>query len=131
MLPLEISSELNTVRLQAVVDFLALSEGVATLYLFGDDRPLPGGAPVASALAAIPLFEPAGAVVDGFLIITLPPGALVTASGQVTWLRLINGAGTWAFDCNVTDEDGPGPAKMPSRTLYAGGFVNPLLIVLG
>jgi len=128
---IDISVELANARLQAVVDFLAIGEGVATMYLFGGARPLPGGAPAAPAVAAIPLFEPAGTVAGGLLAITLPPGVLVTASGQVTWLRLVNGAGTWAWDCNVTDDTGLGPAKMPSTMLYAGGFLSPLLIVLG
>ena len=120
----DISTALNDARLQAVVDFLALGSGDATLTLHSGTRPALGAAPPGPALAEIALLEPAGTVSAGVLTFATPPAVMVSITGTATWARLSNGAGTLAFDCDVTDTTGPGPIKLPSTALYAGGYVN-------
>jgi len=46
---------------------------------------------------------------------------MITATGQASWARIVNGEGDLAWDCDVSDLNGAGELRLPSTTLYAGG----------
>lgn len=130
MAAIDISIALNSARLQAVVDFLALGSGDATLAIYSDTRPALGAAPPTPALVSIQLPEPAGTVSSGVLTLGTAAPAMAAESGVATWARIVNGNGDIALDCDVTATAGDGPVKLPSTSLYAGGYVNLISAVL-
>lgn len=119
---LEISTELNDYRLQGVVDFLAVGTTNAVADIFSGDRPAFKGTPTGDLLVSIALVEPLGTIADGGLTITPTPEAMILISGVAVWARVKNGDGVIGWDCSVSDLLGDGELKLPSTTLYAGGY---------
>jgi hypothetical protein len=77
------------------------------------------------------LVEPIGEVEDGLLTITPTGEALIETSGEATWARIVNGDGALAWDCDVSNLDGTGELRLPSTTLYAGGYTRIVSGLLG
>ena len=117
-----ISTALNDYRLQGVMAFLAQGSEGARAEVYDGARPVLGGAQLGQLLVAIALAEPLGTIQDGLLTLTPTDEVMITATGQATWARLVNGAGALAWDCDVSDLTGTGELRLPSTTLYAGGF---------
>jgi hypothetical protein len=117
-----ISPGLNEYRLQGVMAFLAQGSEGARAEFYDGVRPALGGAPLGQLLVAIALSEPIGTVAEGVLTLTPTAEVMITATGQATWARLVNGEGAVAWDCDVSDLTGTGELRLPSTTLYAGGF---------
>ena len=117
-----ISPALNEYRLQGVIAFLAQGSAGARVDVYDGVRPALGGAPLGQLLVAIGLAEPIGTVAAGVLTLTLTTEVMITATGQATWARVVNGEGAVAWDCDVSDLNGTGEPRLPSTTLYAGGF---------
>lgn len=118
-----ISVALNEYRLGGTLEFLNVGSGVAHILIYDSARPANGAAITTETLLVdVPLLDPPGTVGSNKLSITTPPDALILASGIAAWARVINGDGSHAIDCDVTDIAGAGPIKMASTTLYAGGI---------
>jgi hypothetical protein len=128
---IQISTALNDYRLNAVINFLAIGTENAHVQIYGGERPNFGEEPDGDLLATIVLVEPIGEVEDGLLAITPTGEALIEASGVATWARIVNGDGTLAWDCDVSDLNGTGELRLPSTTLYAGGYTRIVSGLLG
>lgn len=103
--------------------FLDTGAGNATIQIYGTARPAAGAAAGAAPLVTVVLAKPCGTVDNGLLVLASqdPAGDLITTSGTATWARFVNGAGTWAFDADVSVEGGAGEVQFPGTTLFAGG----------
>ena len=128
---IQISSALGDYRLNAVVNFLAIGTQNASVRIYGGARPALGAAPSGDLLATIVLVEPIGEVEDGLLSITPTGEALIETGGVATWARIVNGDGVLAWDCDVSDLNGAGELRLPSTTLYAGGYTRIVSGLLG
>lgn len=128
---IQISTALNDYRLNAVVNFLAIGTENAHVLIYGGVRPALGATPGSDLLATIVLVEPIGEVEDGLLAITPTSEALIETSGTATWARIVNGDGELAWDCDVSDLNGTGELRLPSTTLYAGGYTRIVSGLLG
>lgn len=128
---IQISSALNDYRLNAVVNFLAIGTENASVRIYSGVRPAFGAAPSGDLLATLVLVEPIGDVEGGQLAITPTGEALIETSGAATWARIVNGDGDLAWDCDVSDLGGTGELRLPSTTLYAGGYTRIVSGLLG
>lgn len=128
---IQISDELNAYRLQGVITFLALGTEQARAHVYAGPRPGFGEAPQGPLLASIVLAEPLGAVVDGVLEVAPTNEALILTTGEATWARIVNGNGALAWDCDASDLNGTGELRLPTITLYAGGYTRILTGLLG
>ncbi|MFT4269188.1 MAG: hypothetical protein QM586_18550 [Xenophilus sp.] len=128
---IQISTDLNDYRLNAVVNFLAIGTDNARVLIYGGTRPAFGATPAGDLLATIVLVEPIGEVENGQLTITPTDEALIDTSGAATWARIVNGDGALAWDCDVSDLNGAGELRLPSTTLYAGGYTRIVSGLLG
>lgn len=128
---IEISTELNEYRLNGVIAFLALGAENAKVHVYDGERPPLGGPPAGHRLASILLVEPIGTVADGLLILAPTPEVMILASGEAAWARIVNGDGALAWDCDVSDLNGSGELRLPSTTLYAGGYTRLVSGTLG
>ena len=128
---IQISTDLNDYRLNAVVNFLAIGTENARVRVYGGVRPAFGAAPSGDLLATLVLVEPIGEVEDGQLAITPTGEALIETGGEATWARIVNGDGALAWDCDVSDLNGTGELRLPSTTLYAGGYTRIVSGLLG
>ena len=128
---IQISTALGDYRLNAVVNFLAIGTQNASVRIYGGTRPALGAAPSGDLLATIVLIEPIGEVEDGLLSITPTGEALIETGGVATWARIVNGDGVLAWDCDVSDLNGTGELRLPSTTLYAGGYTRIVSGLLG
>ena len=128
---IQISDELNAYRLQGVITFLALGTEQARAHVYAGPRPGIGEAPQGPLLASIVLAEPLGTVVDGVLEVAPTNEALILTTGEATWVRIVNGNGALAWDCDASDLNGTGELRLPTTTLYAGGYTRILTGLLG
>jgi hypothetical protein len=128
---IEISAALNASRLNGVIAFLAIGAENAKVHLYDGARPVLGGTPAGTLLTSIVLVEPLGTVADGFLTLAPTPEAMILASGEATWARIVNGDGALAWDCDVSDLNGTGELRLASTTLYAGGYTRIVSGTLG
>ena len=128
---IQISDALGDYRLNAVVNFLAIGTQNASVRIYGGARPALGAAPSGDLLATIVLVEPIGEIEDGLLSITPTGEALIEIGGVATWARIVNGDGVLAWDCDVSDLNGTGELRLPSTTLYAGGYTRIVSGLLG
>jgi hypothetical protein len=128
---IEISTELNEYRLNGVIAFLAGGAENARANLYDGVRPTLGGAPTGNLLVSIVLMEPIGTVANGLLTLTPTDEVMIATTGQATWARIVNGNGALAWDCDVSDLNGSGELRLPSTTLYAGGYTRIVSGVLG
>ena len=117
-----ISPALNEYRLQGVMAFLAQGSEGARAEIYDGVRPGLGEHPAGNQLVTIILADPLGTIAEGVLTLAPTPEVMITATGQATWARIVNGEGTVAWDCDVSDLNGAGELRLPSTTLYAGGF---------
>ena len=128
---IQISDELNAYRLQGVITFLALGTDQARAHVYAGPRPGFGEAPQGPLLASIVLAEPLGTIVDGVLEVAPTNEALILTTGEATWARIVNGNGALAWDCDASELDGVGELRLPTTTLYAGGYTRILTGLLG
>lgn len=128
---IEISNALNGYRLQGVITFLALGTEQARAHVYAGPRPSFGAPPQGPLLASIVLAEPLGTVVDGVLEVAATNEALILTTGEATWARIVNGQGALAWDCDASDLEGSGELRLPTTTLYAGGYTRILTGLLG
>ena len=118
---ISVSVALANARLEAVVTFLALGNSAARVNIYGTTRPASGADPGSAPLVSIPLLEPVGTVTSGVLTITPPESAMISVTGAALWARFVNGNGAPAWDCDVSEEGGPGEVWLDSVALFAGG----------
>lgn len=128
---IQISTALNDYRLNAVINFLAIGTENARVLIYGGMRPAFGEEAEGDLLATLVLIEPIGDVADGQLAITPTEEALIAISGTATWARIVNGDGALAWDCDVSDLNGTGELRLPSTSLYAGGYTRIVSGLLG
>lgn len=119
---IEISSELNSYRLQGVVDFLALGSNPPYVEIYEGLRPAFKATPIGALLVTLPLQDPVGTVSNGILTLNPSEEAQVLVDGTASWARVYNGSGGVAWDCDVSVVGGAGELKVVSLNLYAGGF---------
>ena len=118
---ISVSVALANARLDAVVAFLAIGNGAARVDLYGTVRPANGADPGGAPLVSIALLEPVGTVTSGVLTITPPESAMISVTGTAVWARFVNGNDAPAWDCDVSEEGGPGEVWLDSVQLFAGG----------
>lgn len=118
---ISVSVALANARMEAVVTFLALGADAARADIYGTARPANGADPGGVPLVSIPLLEPVGAVASGILTIDPPESAMISVTGVAAWARFVNGSGAQAWDCDVSEEGGPGEVWLDSVQLFAGG----------
>ncbi len=128
---IEISNALNGYRLQGVITFLALGTEQARAHVYAGPRPSLGAPPQGPLLVSIVLAEPLGTVVDGVLEVAATNEALILTTGEAKWARIVNGQGALAWDCDASDLEGTGELRLPTTTLYAGGYTRILTGLLG
>lgn len=128
---IQISAELNAYRLNGVITFLSAGSENARAEIYDGVRPALGGTPSGNLLASIVLMEPLGAVADGLLTVATTNEVMIGNTGQATWARIVNGNGALAWDCDVSDLNGTGELRLPSTTLYAGGYTRIVSGLLG
>ena len=128
---IQISTALNDHRLDGVITFLALGTPVAVARIYSGARPAFGTTPTGTLLVEIPLQEPIGLVANGSLAITPSDEALILADGEATWARVVNGEGSIAWDCDVSNLAGTGEIRISSTTLFAGGYTRIISGTLG
>jgi hypothetical protein len=128
---IRISTALNDYRLNAVVNFLAIGAENARVLIYEGLRPVLGVEPEGRLLVTIVLVNPIGEVEDGLLTMTPTGEALIQNSGRAAWARIVNGDGMLAWDCDVSDSNGTGELRLPSTTLYAGGYTRIVSGLLG
>lgn len=128
---IQISTELNEYRLNGVIAFLSGGAENARAHIYDGARPALGGEPVGNLLVSIVLMEPLGTVENGLLTITPTNEVMIGNTGQATWARIVNGNAALAWDCDVSDLNGTGELRLPSTTLYAGGYTRIVSGLLG
>ena len=126
-----VSTELNEFRLNAVLAFLSAGTANAWAEIYDGVRPALGGSPAGNLLACIVLMEPLGTVSNGLLSVAPTNEVMIGNTGQATWARIVNGNGAMAWDCDVSDLNGTGELRLPSTTLYAGGYTRIVSGLLG
>jgi len=126
-----ISSELNEFRLKTVIGFLSGGAENARAEIYDGVRPALGGTPAGNLLASIVLMKPLGTVANGLLSVATTNEVMIGNTGQATWARIVNGNGALAWDCDVSDLNGTGELRLPSTTLYAGGYTRIVSGLLG
>lgn len=128
---IQISNELNAYRLNGVIAFLSAGADNARAEIYDGVRPALGGVPSGNLLASVVLMEPLGTVADGLLTVATTNEVMIGTTGQATWARIVNGNGALAWDCDVSDLNGTGELRLPSTTLYAGGYTRIVSGLLG
>ena len=128
---ISIASALNDARLDAVIDYLDTGSGNAKIVIYGGTRPANGAAPGSSSLATITLTKPCGSITSGVLNLTKSSTPLVSNTGVATWVRVVNGNGDHAFDCDASAAGGGAEVILSQTILYAGGEVDLLSAALG
>ena len=118
---ISVSVSLANARLEAVVTFLALGNSASRADIYGTARPANGADPGGAPLVTIALLEPVGTVASSVLTITPPESAMISVTGVAVWARFVNGSGAQAWDCDVSEEGGPGEVWLDSVQLFAGG----------
>lgn len=122
----------NEARLAGTLAFLNLGPGVARIRIYGTVRPASvDTAPGAAPLVEVALADPAGSIAGGVLTLIAGGDAMVASSGGAVWARVVNGEGTTAFDCDVSDTSGGATVRLPNTTLFAGGLTRLASGVLG
>lgn len=89
---------------------------------------VPAGNPAGTPLVRVLLQKPAALLQNGVLVLQplTPEGELALSTGDASWARLVNGAGTWVADADVSLEGGDAVFQLAELRLRAGGRV-PLL----
>lgn len=128
---IQISTGLNEYRLNGVIAFLSGGAENARAEIYDGVRPALGGTPAGNLLASIVLMEPLGTLADGLLTVAPTNEVMISNTGQATWARIVNGNGALAWDCDVSDLNGTGELRLPSTTLYAGGYTRIVSGLLG
>jgi hypothetical protein len=120
------ATALRTTRAQDIVDAFAVGSGTAVFQFYTGPRPSTGAAVTTQTLlGTCPLSNPVGTVSDGVLNFSaIADDPLADASGDAVWVRGLDRAGGFVADLDVTDLSGPGPIKMPSITVTAGGVIH-------
>lgn len=124
MSDIEIPAAHNELRLAATLALLDAGPGPSRMLYYPLPRAALGAEPAGPLLADVPLASPAGTIAGGLLTLSASAEAIVMASGDVGWCRIVNGAGALVLDSNVAEEaDPPGTASVviAARTVYAGG----------
>lgn len=101
----------------------------ARIDLYAAPRPSPGATPSGSVVVSMPLADVAGEVDEDLFQIQLAvpdegqiTGANEATGTEVTWARIVDGAGAWWGDASVSAEAGTGEIKLTNTTLYNGAF---------
>lgn len=133
---MKISIALNTVRLQATLDFLDLGSGNAAVQIYGGDMAAePEDAPGSAMLVQVGLTKPCGTITDGLATLTQLADGMIATSGIATWARFVNGDGAAAVDCKAgsgpQDPEDPYQVELTTTALYAGGDAQIVSAVLG
>lgn len=123
-----ISEEHNEDRLAGTLFNLMRGPNPAKIRIYDDsgtpERPAAiTDAPVGVLLAVATLLDPPGVVEDNKLTLSLPPDALVLATGTARWARISTGEDSPSLDCDVSLIAGAGELKLLTIDLLAGGAV--------
>ena len=121
---LAISPDLNTARLNAVVDFLDAGPNLPYVEIYSGTRPTTFGSysQDGDLLVLLTFPKPFGTVSNGVLSVSPSNEGIVMQDGTATWARVYSGNNVIAWECDVSDLNGDGELKMPSVGMYAGGF---------
>lgn len=128
---IEQNSDFNESALAARRNWLDLGTDNAKVQIYSGTRPAGGGSPTGVLLGEIKFDKPCGVVNAGHLTLTSSEIPLAINSGAATWGRILNGAGTWAFDCDVSGLTGSGEIRLASTSILAGGTLTLIQAILG
>ena len=127
-----ISQAHNNARLLGTLGFLDSGPANAQVRIYGGDRPATADeAPTSVMLGAVSLSKPSGSVDAGVLTLAQLEPALATNTGLATWVRVVNGDGIAAFDCDVGLVGSGAPITFADLQIYAGGELSMTSGVLG
>lgn len=103
-----------------ILNALDANAAAGKLRLYDGTRPATGGA-ATTLLAELTLAHPAGTVTDGVLTFgPITSDDQADATGTVTWARLVDGAGAFVMDLDVTVTGGGGEVQINSTSISAG-----------
>jgi hypothetical protein len=120
---IEISTELNSARLNGTLSFLDSGAANAKVRIYSGVRPLFGQAGAGLMLVELVLAKPSGTVAAGTLTLAASPSAVILNTGTASWARVVNGDDQIAWDCDVTLDPGSGEVRLDTLSLVAGGTV--------
>lgn len=127
-----LSTEHQLARLESTRAFLDRGTQPARVRIYSGVRPShPNDTPSNVMLVEVRLTRPCGSVIGGQLVLTAQENALITASGQANWARLVNGEDVTAMDLDCSDLAGDGEIRFEQTQLYAGGYAQMANAVLG
>ena len=119
------SPTLRNARGQAIIDAIGTG-GAGSINFYTATRPAAGVAiDTQTLLATVECSLPAGTVTGGVVTFSaITDDILADETGTAAWARVLDGAGDWVMDLDVTLTAGDGPIKMPSTLIYQGGIVH-------
>jgi hypothetical protein len=126
-MPAYFADTLRTNRSQKIIDAVDAGTGPGVMKFYTAPRPTPKGAAVTTQtlLGTVTFADPSGATSNGVLTFNpLTDDSSADADGVAAWVRVLDSAGTFVMDMDVTDNAGTGPVKMPSTQVYAGGVIH-------
>lgn len=127
MATITLASAIKTARLQAVLNAIDAGSGAAELRLYTAPQPSGGAAlTTQTLLIALPLADPAGSISGAVLTLTPMLDTLCVASGDLAWARLVDSAGVWVADFDLTISGGGGAITVDRVDVYTGGTIRTL-----
>lgn len=127
MATITLASAIKTARLQAVLNAIDAGSGAAELRLYTAPQPSGGVAiTTQTLLIALPLADPAGSISGAALTLTPMLDTLCVASGDLAWARLVDSAGVWCADFDITLAGGGGAITVDRLDVYTGGTIRTL-----
>jgi hypothetical protein len=133
MSALSLNVTVRNSRAQQIFNALDANTNPGVWQFYTAPRPtLPGDAVTTQTLlGTCTLSKPSGTVSAGVATFaSITDDALADADGYVAWVRMLDGAGGWVADCDVTLTSGAGPIKLPSLRIYQGGTIHVATAVL-
>lgn len=114
------------------LNFLNTGSGDAAVRVYGGTRPADAEtAPSGPPLVELLLNNPAGVVSGGLLTLDPVGATMISTSGTATWVRVVNRAGSTAFDMDAGAAGSGAECELSDVTLFAGGLVTIVSAVLG
>lgn len=120
---IDLSLSLQNTVLTAIVGELDTG-GAATIEFYNGTKPATRETAVTTQtkLGTVTCSATSGTVANGALTFNpITPDSMADATGNATWARVKNGAGTVMFDCPVSTIAGAGVLQLVSTHIEAGG----------
>ena len=139
------SLAVRNAKQQATINAIDGASTPGKMQFYTAPRPASGAALTTQTLLGTCTFsQPSATVANGlatFAALADEPSA--PADGIASWVRIVDGAGTWVSDMDVTPDQvpdpahpgqmmqGPGPVRMVSTQIYRGGIIRVTSMTIG